>query len=168
MKYFALLFSLFVLVILNNTASAASLTDEAVSRGLNQECITHLSRIEQSLGLNGLNLTFANPEETTTRPSLHSSTSHFNNGSRIFSATLSPNATSCDVSLVLSTFINNQSCDEVAQARVSADATLKVAKYAEGTYTHIYPESNAYQLVLVATGGQSCSMTESRMMWLGD
>jgi len=156
--------------LITNAVYSGGLTKEAELRGVNSTCIGYLKQIEEPLNLSGLNLTFANPnpEEIKTRPSLHSSTSHFNNGVSIFSATLSPNATSCDVSLVLSTFINNQSCDEVVQARVAADATLKVAKYAEGTYTHIYPESNAYQLVLVATGKQSCSMTESRMMWLGD
>jgi len=167
MKYFASFLTL-SFVLLCNTSSAATLTDEAISRGINQNCIIQLNSIEQSLGLNGLNLTFANPEETTTHPSLHSSTMYFNNGASIFSATLSPNENACDVSLVLSTFINNQSCDEVAQTRVAADATLKVAKYAKGTYTHIYPESNTYQLVLVATGEQSCSITETRMIWLGD
>ena len=167
MKYFVSIFFSLFFTILSNTVSAASLTDEATSRGINPDCITHLNTIEKSLGLSGLNLTFANPEETTTHPSLHSSTTHFNNGASIFSATLLPNLESCDVSIVLSTFVNNQSCEEVTQTRVATDETLKVERYADGVYTHIYPESNAYQLVLVSTGEQSCAMTESRMMWLG-
>lgn len=165
MKYFV---SIFLSLILSNSVLAASLTEEAVSRGVNPNCITHLNNIEKSFGLNGLNVTFAKPEETKTHPSLHTSTKHFNNGATIFSSTLFPNGESCDVSIVLSTIINNQSCDDITQSRIAADATLKVTKYAEGTYTHIYPESNAYQLVLVATGEQSCVMTESRMMWLGN
>ena len=66
------------------------------------------------------------------------------------------------------TFINNQSCDEIIQARLNEDSSLIINQYVDGSYTHITPESNEYQLILVSTGDNSCTMTESQMMWPGE
>jgi hypothetical protein len=65
------------------------------------------------------------------------------------------------------TVINNQSCNDIAQARLDEDSTINIKTYAEGSYIHLYPESNKYQLILVPTGDFSCAMAESQMLWPG-
>ncbi len=128
----------------------------------------YISQLENAYGLNGLNLTFVHPTESLTYPSLHTSNQKYNNGSSFFATTLSPDNEFCYVSVIMLTFINNQSCDEIIQARLNEDSSLIINQYVDGSYTHITPESNEYQLILVSTGDNSCTMTESQMMWPGE
>ena len=80
---------------------ASSLTDDAIERGINETCSSYLSQIEKSYNLNGLNITFAHPKDPSLLPSLHISSQKYNNGSSIFSATLSPDEEYCYLSTVL-------------------------------------------------------------------
>ena len=61
--------------------------------------------------------------------------------------------------------INNQSCSDIAEARLVEDSTINMETYAEGSYIHISPKSNEYQLILISTGDSSCTLTESQMLW---
>ena len=66
------------------------LAQDAQSRGINETCYTsYLGQIEESYDLNGLNITFAHPENPSELfPSLHISSQKYNNGTSSFSATL--------------------------------------------------------------------------------
>ena len=146
---------------------ADTLTSEAETRGINNTCLSHLNQLESFYVLDGLNITFAHPTEPSSYPSLHTSNKKYNNGSSFFATTLSPDNDFCYVAVNISTVINNQSCSDIAQARLDEDSTINMKKYADGSYIHIYPESNKYQLILIPTGDSSCAMSESRMMWTG-
>ncbi len=146
---------------------ASTLAIEAELRGINSTCLTHLSQLEDYYDLNGLNITFAHPADPSNHPSLHTSSKKFNNGSSFFATTLSPDSEFCYVSVNMLTVINNQSCNDIAQARLDEDSTINIKTYAEGSYIHLYPESNKYQLILVPTGDFSCAMAESQMLWPG-
>jgi hypothetical protein len=146
---------------------ASTLVIEAELRGINSTCLTHLSQLEDYYDLNGLNITFAHPADPSNHPSLHTSSKKFNNGSSFFATTLSPDSEFCYVSVNKLTVINNQSCNDIAQARLDEDSTINIKTYAEGSYIHLYPESNKYQLILVPTGDFSCAMAESQMLWPG-
>jgi len=157
--------TLFLLLSLDIYAS--SLTDDAIARGINETCSSYLSQIEKSYNLNGLNITFAHPEDPSLLPSLHISSQKYNNGSSLFSATLTPDEEYCYLSTVLVTSVNNQTCSDISQLKLEVNPELKVSSYAEGDFTIITPKDNTYQIILTTQGETSCSMTETRMVWPG-
>jgi len=157
--------TLFLLLSLN--IYATSLTDEAIKRGINEICTSYLGQIEKSYNLNGLNITFAHPENPSLLPSLHISSQKYNNGSSLFSATLTPDEEYCYLSTVLVTSVNNQTCSKISQLKLEADPELQVSSYADGDFTIITPKDNTYQIILTSQGETSCSMTETRMVWPG-
>ena len=150
-----------------NIVIASTLTNDALERGINSTCASYLGQLEESYGLNGLNITFAHLGDPSIYPSLHASSKKYNNGSSVFSATLSPDGEYCYISTVIVTEINTQNCNDITMLKVSEDPTLNVTIYADGDYSIITPEDNSYQIILISNGEQSCTMTESRMMWPG-
>ena len=147
-------------------ANGSNLSDEARNRGINESCSSHLSQIEQSYKLNGLNITFAHPKSPSSFPSLHISSQTYNNGSSSFSATLAPDGDYCYLSTILVTAINNQSCSEIAQVKTKNE-NLQLSSYADGKFIILTPEDNSYQTILTVTDKNACTMTEARMMWPG-
>ena len=150
-----------------NIVIAASLSSEAQERGISATCSSYLGQLEESYDLNGLNITFAHPSDPSMYPSLHVSNKKYNNGSSVFSATLSPDGEFCYVSTVHVTQVNTQNCNDITMLKVAEDPTVNVTIYADGDYSIITPENNIYQLILVDNGENSCTLTESRMMWPG-
>ena len=150
-----------------NIVIAASLSSEAQERGISATCSSYLGQLEESYDLNGLNITFAHPSDPSIYPSLHVSNKKYNNGSSVFSATLSPDGEFCYVSTVHVTQVNTQNCNDITMLKVAEDPTVNVTIYADGDYSIITPENNIYQLILVTNGENSCTLTESRMMWPG-
>jgi uncharacterized surface protein with fasciclin (FAS1) repeats len=73
----------------------------------------------------------------------------------------------CYLSTVLVTAINNQSCSEIAQIKSENDDNLKASVYADGNYTILTPSDGSFQAILTSSGDNSCTMTETRMMWPG-
>ena len=164
-RYFKiLLITIFTLI--TNIVVASTLTNDAIERGINSTCASYLGQLEESFDLNGLNITFAHLSEPSLYPSLHLSSKKYNNGSSVFSATLSPQGEYCYISTVVVTSVNNQNCNDIMMLRIAEDSTLKTTIYAEGDYSIISPEDNSYQAILISNG-ESCTMTESRMMWPG-
>jgi len=164
------LFRLIVLTLgglIANIVIAASLSSEAQERGISATCSSYLGQLEESYDLNGLNITFAHPDDPSLYPSLHLSTKKFNNGTSVFSTTLSPDGEYCYVSTVHVTQINEQNCNEISELKVADDPTVNVTIYADGGYSIITPKNNIYQLILINSGENSCTVTESRMMWPG-
>ena len=164
------LFRLIVLTLgglIANIVIAASLSSEAQERGISATCSSYLGQLEESYDLNGLNVTFAHHSDPSLYPSLHLSTKKYNNGTSIFSATLSPDGEYCYVSTVHVTQVNTQNCNDITMLKVGEDPTINVTIYADGDYSIITPENNIYQLILVNNGENSCTLTESRMMWPG-
>ena len=84
-----------------------------------------------------------------------------------FSATLMPDGEYCYLSTLLVTAINNQPCSEIAQIKAENNQNLQVSVYAEGNYTILTPSDGSFQAILTKSGENSCTMTESRMMWPG-
>ena len=150
-----------------NTVIAASLSSDAQERGINSTCLSYLSQIEESYDLNGLNITFVHPSDPSLYPSPHLSSKKYNNGSSVFSATLSPDGGYCYVSTVNVTEVNTQNCNDITMLKVAEDPTMNVTIYADGDYSILTPENNIYQLILISNGENSCTMTEARMMWPG-
>ena len=167
MNHFFRIFVLTLGGLIANTVIAASLSIDAQERGINSTCLSYLGQIEESYKLDGLNITFAHTSDPSFYPSLHLSSKKYNNGTSIFSATLSPDGEFCYVSTVHITQINNQNCNDVTMLKVSEDPTVNVTIYADGDYSIITPENNTYQLMLIDNGENSCTLTESRMMWPG-
>ena len=153
--------------LITNMVFANTLSSEAQNRGINPTCSLYLSQLEGIYDLDGLNLTFAYPVEPSLYPSLHSSTKKYNNGATIFSATLSPYEEYCYLSTVSVTIINDQNCNEVSSLKTEEDPALEIEVFANGDYILMSPENQSYQLILVTTGINSCSMTEARMIWPG-
>ena len=153
--------------LITNIVIADTLANEAQSRGINSVCSSYIGQLSGSYDLNGLNITFAHPDDSSLYPSLHLSTKKFNNGTSIFSATLSPDGEYCYVSTVHVTQISEQNCNQISELKVAEDPTVNVAIYADGDYSIITPENNNYQLILINSGENSCTLTESRMMWPG-
>ena len=156
-----------IILLLSYNSFASSLAEDAKNRGINETCSNYLGQIESSYELNGLNITFAHPENPSKFPSLHISSQKYNNGSSSFSATLTPDGDYCYLSTVMTTAINNQSCSEIVQIKVSNDENLKASNFAEGKFIILTPKDNAYQTILTSSGVNSCTITESRMMWPG-
>ena len=147
-------------------AIGSNLSDSARDRGIDKTCSTYLSQIEKSYNLNGLNITFAHPDNPIEYPSLHVSSQKYNNGTSSFSATLIPDGEYCYVATLLVTAINNQSCSEIAQVRVKNE-NLKMSSYADGEFIILTPKDNSYQTILTTASENACTMTESRMLWPG-
>tara|TARA_B100000795_G_scaffold46166_1_gene30320 strand:- start:374 stop:880 length:507 start_codon:yes stop_codon:yes gene_type:complete len=156
---------LFLLLSANTYAS--SLSDDAIERGINQTCSSYLSQIEETYNLDGLNITFAHPDNPISFSSLHISSQKYNNGSTTFSATLSPDDKYCDISTVLVTSVNNQTCSEITQIKLEIDKELQVSTYSDGDFTIITPENNNFQMILTVLGETGCTMIETRMAWPG-
>ena len=159
--------SLILIIPFSVNSFATSLAEDAQNRGINETCSNYLEQIESSYGLSGLNITFAHPENPSLLPSLHISSQKYNNGSSSFSATLMPDNDYCYLSTVLVTAINNQSCSEIAQIKSENDENLKASVYADGNYTILTPSDGSFQAILTSSGDNSCTMTETRMMWPG-
>jgi len=157
--------TLFLLFSVNLYAS--SLSDDAIKRGINETCSSYLNQVEKSYKLNGLNITFAHPDNPSSLPSLHISSQKYNNGSSIFSATLTPDDDYCYLSTILVTSVNNQTCSEISQLKLEINPELQVSSYAEGDFNILTPIDNTYQIILTTQGETSCSMTETRMAWPG-
>ena len=147
-------------------ANGSNLSDDAKNRGINEVCYSYLSQIEKSFNLNGLNITFAHPENPSLLPTLHVSAQRYNNGSSSFSATLMPDNDYCYLSTVMVTLINNQSCPEIAQIK-SETENLQLSSYADGNFIILAPQDNSYQSILTSVNENTCTMTEARMMWPG-
>ena len=160
-----IILTLFLFLSINVYAS--SLSFDAIERGVNNTCSSYLSQVEKSYNLNGLNITFAHPENPSLLPSLHISSQKYNNGSSTFSATLTPDEEYCNISTVLVTSINNQTCSEISQLKQEVNPELQFSSYADGDFTIISPQDNTYQIILTAQGETGCTMTESRMLWPG-
>ena len=154
-------------ILITNIVVANTLTSEARERGINSTCVSYLGQIEDSYQLDRLNITFAHPADPSLYPSLHVSNKKYNNGSTVFSASLSPDGEYCYVSTVNVTEVNSQNCNDITMLKVTEDSTLKVTIYADGDFHIISPEDNSYQIILIDNGEQSCTMVESRMMWPG-
>ena len=167
MKRYLKLLLITIFTLITNIVVASTLTNDAIERGINSTCASYLGQLEESFDLDGLNITFAHPSDPSLYPSLHLSTKKYNNGNSVFSATLSPDGEYCYISTVIVTEINTQNCNDITMLKIAEDSTLKTTIYAEGDYSVITPEDNSYQLVLISNGEQSCTMTESRMMWPG-
>ena len=150
-----------------NIVIADTLENEAQVRGINSVCSSYIGQLEESYDLNGLNITFAHSSDPSLYPSLHLSNKKYNNGSSVFSATLSPDGEYCYVSTVTVTQINTQNCNDITMLKVAEDPTVNVTIYADGDFSIITPQDDSYQIILVENGEQSCTMTESRMMWPG-
>jgi len=164
------LFRLVVLTICSLIAHiviAATLSSEAQERGLNSTCVSYLGQIEESYDLNGLNITFAHPDDPSLYPSLHVSNKKYNNGSTVFSANLTPDGDYCYVSTINITEVNTQNCNDITMLKIAEDSTLNVTIYADGDFSILNPENNSYQIILIDNGEQSCTMVEARMMWPG-
>ena len=148
-------------------AFSSILSDDAVERGITKTCSSYLKQIEESYNLNGLNITVAHPTEPALFPSLHISSQKYNNGSSTFSATLTPDAEYCYISTVVVTSVNNQTCNEISQAKLEINPELQVSIYADGDFAIIIPKNNTYQIILTTQGETGCTMTETRMLWPG-
>ena len=167
MKHYLKLLLITIFTLITNIVIASGLTNDALERGINSTCASYLGQLEESFDLNGLNITFAHPSDPSLYPSLHLSTKKYNNGNSVFSATLTPDGEYCYISTVIVTEVNTQNCNDITMLKITEDSTLKTTIYAEGDYSIITPEDDSYQLILISNGEQSCTMTESRMMWPG-
>ena len=150
-----------------NIVIADTLANEAQARGINSVCSSYIGQLAETYDLNGLNITFAHPSDPSLYSSLHLSSKKYNNGTSIFSTTLSPDGEYCYVSTVHITQVNTQNCNDITMLKVSEDPTVNVTIYADGDFSVITPEDNSYQIILIDNGEQSCTLTESRMMWPG-
>ena len=156
-----------IVILFSVNSYASSLAEDAKDRGINETCSNYLSQIEESYRLNGLNLTFAHPKSPSIFPSLHISTQKYNNGTSSFSASLIPDGEYCYLSTVQVTSIKNQSCIDITQIKVESDQNLIVSDYGDGVFTILSPSDSSYQTILTASSDNSCTITESRMMWPG-
>ena len=154
-------------ILITNMVIANTLSNEAQERGINSTCVSYLGQIEESYDLNGLNITFAHQNDPSLYPSLHISNKKYNNGSTVFSASLSPDGEYCYVSTVNVTQVNTQNCNDITMLKVAEDSTVNVEIYADGDFYIISPEDDNYQIILIDNGESSCTMVESRMMWPG-
>ena len=166
MKNLNFLMSLSILLLFTN-ANASSLLDDAKSRQINETCSSYLGQIEESYSLNGLNITFAHPENPSLLPSLHVSVQKYNNGASSFSATLTPDGDYCYLSSIYITSINDQSCSDIKEIKLYDSPNLQVNEYLEGSYTILTPTDNSYQIILTSASDKNCTITETRMLWPG-
>ena len=155
-----------LMLFFSSWANAANLADDARNRGINETCLSYLSQIDELYSLNGLNITFAHPENPSKYPSLHISTKKYNNGSSSFSATLTPDGEYCYISSIMITSINNQSCSKIAEMKVENE-NLQLSSYGDDSYIILTPIDGSYQTILTSSNENNCTMTEARMMWPG-
>jgi len=167
MKQYTKKIQAIIFLLLSINVYALSLSDDAIERGISETCTSYLSQIEKSYNLNGLNITFAHPENPALLPSLHISSQKYNNGSSTFSATLTPDDEYCYISTVIVTSVNNQTCSEISQLKQEVNPELQISSYSDGDYIIITPEDNSYQIILTSQGQTGCTMTETRMLWPG-
>ena len=167
MKQYTKKIQAIIFLLLSINVYALSLSDDAINRGVNETCSSYLNQIEKSYNLNGLNITFAHPENPAILPSLHVSSQKYNNGSSTFSATLTPDEDYCYISTVLVTSINSQTCNEISQLKLEANPELQFSSYADGDFIIITPKDNTYQIILTTQGENGCTMSETRMLWPG-
>ena len=167
MKHYTKNITGIVLLLLSINVYALSLSNDAIERGINETCTSYLNQIEKSYNLNGLNITFAHPENPALLPSLHISSQKYNNGSSTFSATLTPDEEYCYISTVIVTSVNNQTCSEISQLKQEVNPELQISSYSEGDFTIITPKDNSYQIILTSQGQTGCTMSETRMLWPG-
>jgi hypothetical protein len=167
MNYLIKLIILTLSGLITNIAISETLAIDAQQRGVNSTCTSYLGQIEESYGLNGLNITFAHSSDPSLLPSLHISTKNYNNGSSTFSATLSPDGDYCYLSTVIVTSVNNQNCEEITSLKKEESPSLNETTYADGVFTILTPPDNKYQLILTTSGEKGCTMTETRMLWPG-
>ena len=167
MKHYTKNITGIVLLLLSINVYALSLSNDAIERGINETCTSYLNQIEKSYNLNGLNITFAHPENPALLPSLHISSQKYNNGSSTFSATLTPDEEYCYISTVIVTSVNNQACSEISQLKQEVNPELQASSYADGDFTIITPKDNSYQIILTSQGQTGCTMSETRMLWPG-
>ena len=167
MKHYTKNITGIVLLLLSINVYALSLSNDAIERGINETCTSYLNQIEKSYNLNGLNITFAHPENPALLPSLHISSQKYNNGSSTFSATLTPDEEYCYISTVIVTSVNNQTCSEISQLKQEVNPELQISSYSDGDFTIITPKDNSYQIILTSQGQTGCAMTETRMLWPG-
>jgi hypothetical protein len=167
MNYLLKLIILSLSGLITNIAISETLVIDAQERGINSTCVSYLGQIEESYGLSGLNITFAHPSNPSLLPSLHISTKNYNNGSSTFSVTLSPDGDYCYLSTINVTSVNNQNCEEITSLKKEESPSLQEAAYSDGAFTILTPPDNSYQLILTAAGENSCTMTETRMLWPG-
>ena len=165
-KYLNIVLFSSLLLFINNL-NADSLSEEAAKKGINETCGLYLNQIEESYGLNGLNITFVNPNNPSKYPSLHISSKKYNNGSSTFAATLVPDGEYCYLSTIVVTAIQNQSCNEIAELKLQEDPELQSSSYSENDYNILTPIDYSYQIILTASGEGSCTMSETRMLWPG-
>ena len=156
----------FILFFSSLCVNASNLSDDAKNRGINETCYKYLSKIEKSYNLNGLDITFAHPENPSILPSLHISSQKYNNGASSFTATATPDGKNCYISTIMITSNNNQSCTEVAKIKTQSE-DLQLSSYSDGEYIILTPSNNSYQTILTSSDDQSCTITEARMMWPG-
>jgi len=156
-----------IFLLLSTNVFALSLSEDAIKRGISETCASYLNQVEQSYNLSGLNITFAHPKNPALLPSLHISSQKYNNGSSIFSATLTPDEEYCYISTVLVTSVNNQTCSEISLLKLDKNPELLASSYADGDFTIITPKDNTYQIILTTQGETGCAMTETRMLWPG-
>ena len=167
MKQYTKKIQAIIFLLLSINVYALSLSDDAIERGISETCTSYLSQIEKSYNLNGLNITFAHPENPALLPSLHISSQKYNNGSSTFSATLTPDDEYCYISTVIVTSVNNQTCSEISQLKQEVNPELQISSYSDGDYIIITPKDNSYQIILTSQGQTGCAMTETRMLWPG-
>ena len=167
MKYYIKKIIIATLLLLTINTYALSLTDDAIKRGINETCSSYLSQSEKSYSLNGLNITFAHPEDPALFPSLHISSQKYNNGSSTFSSSLSPDEEYCYISTVLVTSVNNQTCNEISQLKLETNPELQASISADGDFIIMAPKDNAYQIILTIHAETGCTMIETRMVWPG-
>jgi hypothetical protein len=141
-----------VFLLLSINIYALSLSEDAIERGISETCASYLNQVEKSYNLSGLNITFAHPENPALLPSLHISSQKYNNGSSIFSATLTPDEEYCYISTVLVTSVNNQTCSEISLLKLETNPEFL---------------TSSYQIILTTQGETGCAMTETRMLWPG-
>jgi hypothetical protein len=154
-------------LLLFSYSHGSTLFEDAKVRKINEICSNYLGQIEESYGLNGLNITFAHPDNPSRMPSLHISVQKYNNGASSFSATLTPDGDYCYLSSVYITSINDQSCSEIKEIKLYDIPNLQVNEYLEGAYTILTPIDNSYQIILTSASEKNCTITETRMLWPG-
>ena len=157
-----------LLTFLSNFVNATGLAKEANESGINPTCTSYLSQIEKYYDLDvGLNITYAHPEDPQLKTSLHIATKNYNNGSSIFSATLSPKGDYCDISTVLIRVLNNENCEQIILQEKEIDSTSNINFSSDNAFTVISPLDNSHQKILTKIGEIGCTITETRMMWPG-
>ena len=57
--------------------------------------------------------------------------------------------------------------EEITKIKIDSGQDLNVSVYADGNYTILTPPDGSFQAILTKSGENSCSMTETRMMWPG-